>query len=173
MPSFIYMGVIILAMGGAGAWYYDSTQSKIETLTTYNATLTANVDKLEEVNQKNVDVIARMQEDFEKQRVQFAAAQESFNKIRLQNNQLKERLGKHDLGALAAAKPGLVKRVINGASVKANRCFEIQTGAELTDKERNAKNGKAFNSECPWIYDDLIASGVLIDSSTATAKDSN
>ena len=113
MPSFIYMGVIILAMGGAGAWYYDSTQSKIETLTTYNATLTANVDKLEEVNQKNVDVIARMQEDFEKQRVQFAAAQESFNKIRLQNNQLKERLGKHDLGALAAAKPGLVKRVIN------------------------------------------------------------
>jgi chromosome segregation ATPase len=169
----MYTGLIILVMGGVGAWYYDVTQTKIETLTAYNATLTANVDKLEEVNLKNIDTIAKMESNFERQREQYTQLQESFSKIRSQNNQLKDRLGKHDLGALAAAKPGLVERVVNNASAKVNRCFEIVSGALLTEKERNAKNGKAFNSECPWLYDDLIASGVLIDSSGATSEDNN
>ena len=173
MPSFMYTGLIILVMGGVGAWYYDVTQTKIETLTAYNATLTANVDKLEEVNLKNIDTIAKMESNFERQREQYTQLQESFSKIRSQNNQLKDRLGKHDLGALAAAKPGLVERVVNNASAKVNRCFEIVSGALLTEKERNAKNGKAFNSECPWLYDDLIANGVLIDSSGATSEDNN
>lgn len=173
MPSFVYTGLIILAMGGVGAWYYDVTQAKIETLTVYNATLTANVDRLEEVNLKNIDTIAKMEDNFERQREQYTQLQESFSKIRSQNNQLKDRLGKHDLGALAAAKPGLVERVVNNASAKVNRCFEIVSGAPLNEKERNAKNGKAFNSECPWIYDDLIANGVLIDSSGATSEDNN
>jgi chromosome segregation ATPase len=169
----MYTGLIILVMGGVGAWYYDVTQTKIETLTAYNATLTANVDKLEEVNLKNIDTIAKMESNFERQREQYTQLQESFSKIRSQNNQLKDRLGKHDLGALAAAKPGLVERVVNNASAKVNRCFEIVSGALLTEKERNAKNGKAFNSECPWLYDDLIANGVLIDSSGATSEDNN
>lgn len=169
----MYTGLIILVMGGVGAWYYDVTQTKIETLTAYNATLTANVDKLEEVNLKNIDTIAKMESNFERQREQYTQLQESFSKIRSQNNQLKDRLGKHDLGALAAAKPALVGRVVNNASAKVNRCFEIVSGALLTETERNAKNGKSFNSECPWLYDDLIASGVLIDSSGATSEDNN
>lgn len=173
MPSFMYTGLIILVMGGVGAWYYDVTQTKIETLTAYNATLTANVDKLEEVNLKNIDTIAKMEANFERQREQYTKLQENFSKIRSQNNQLKDRLGKHDLGALAAAKPALVERVVNNASAKVNRCFEIVSGALLTEKERSAKNGKAFNSECPWLYDDLVASGVLIDSSGATSEDNN
>lgn len=169
----MYTGLIILVMGGVGAWYYDVTQTKIETLTAYNATLTANVDKLEEVNLKNIDTIAKMEANFERQREQYTKLQENFSKIRSQNNQLKDRLGKHDLGALAAAKPALVERVVNNASAKVNRCFEIVSGAVLTEKERSAKNGKAFNSECPWLYDDLVASGVLIDSSGATSEDNN
>ena len=174
MPSFIYLGIIILAMGGAGAWYYDTTQTKIETLTAYNAELTANVNRLEEVNQKNLENIERMQADFKRQQEQFAAAQASLNEIRQQNNQLRDRLGKHDIGALAAAKPALVERVINGASSKAMRCFEIESGAPLTEEERYAKNAKAFNSECPWIYDDLVARGLLIvPSDTATGENSN
>ena len=169
----MYTGLILIVMGGVGAWYYDTTQTKIETLTAYNATLTANVDKLEEVNLKNIDTIAKMEANFERQREQYTKLQENFSKIRSQNNQLKDRLGKHDLGALAAAKPALVERVVNNASAKVNRCFEIVSGAPLTEKERSAKNGKAFNSECPWLYDDLVASGVLIDSSGATSEDNN
>ena len=172
MPQFVYFGIILIALGGVGAWYYDSTQTKIETLTAYNATLTANVDRLEEVNQTNVDTIAKMKANFERQREQYDQAQASFSEIRSQNNQLKERLGKHDIGVLAAAKPGLVEKVINSASAKAFRCFELESDAPLTEKERSAKDAKTFNSSCPWIYDDLIARGVLVNSNS-TSKNSN
>ena len=173
MPSFVYVGMILLALGGAGAWYYDTTQTKIETLTAYNATLTASVDKLEEVNIQNIATIERMEANVERQREQYNQLQENFSMIRSQNNQLKDRLGKHDLGALAAAKPALVERVVNNATGKANRCFELLSNAPLTEKERSAKNGKAFNSECPWIYDDLVSSGVLVEPSSTPSEDNN
>ena len=173
MPAFIYVGVMFLAMGGAGAWYYDTTQTKIETLTQYNATLTANIEQVESVNKTNIDTIALIESNFKQQQEQFQNLQESFSKIRSQNNQLKDRLGKHDLGALASAKPALVEKILNGASKKAFRCFEIVSGATLTEKERSAKNGKAFNSECPWVWDDLVANGVLVDPSSTTSEDNN
>ena len=56
------------------------------------------------------------------------------------------------LSELGSKKPGLVGKIINNASEKAGRCFEILSGAELTEKEIGAKNGKAFNSECPWLW---------------------
>ena len=173
MPSFIYLGIIILAMGGAGAWYYDTTQTKIETLTQYNAQLEANVEQMEAVNQKNIDTIARMESDIKRQAEQFQEVQQNLAQIRAQNNELKTRLGKHDIGALAEAKPALVERVVNTASAKAFRCFELESGAPLTETERSATNGKAFNSECPWIYDDLIASGVLVNTTDTTGEDNN
>ena len=173
MPSFLYFGIIIMAMGGGGAIYYKSTQAKIVELVQYNATLTAQVDQIAQVNEKNLATIADMQANFERQREQFDTLQKDFASIQDQKNELQSRLGKHDLGALAANKPALVSRVINGASKKTFRCFELESGAELTDNERNAKNAKAFNSECPWVYDDLIASGVLIEADSGTTAQSN
>jgi|TARA_B110000503_G_scaffold106058_1_gene158339 plasmid maintenance system antidote protein VapI len=173
MPSFIYVGMILMVVAGGGALYYKSTQATIMELTAYNAQLTANVEQIEQANQKNIDTIARMEANFETQRENFQQLQQSYSLIREQKNQLQDRLGRHDIGALAAAKPALVERVINTASNKAFRCFELESGAPLTDNERSAKNGKAFNSECPWIYDDLITRGVLVESSTTTGEDSN
>jgi len=162
-----------MVVAGGGAWYYKSTQATIMELTAYNAQLTANVEQIEQANQNNINTIAQMETNFEKQREDFQALQQSYSLIREQNNQLQNRLGKHDIGALAAAKPALVERVINTASNRAFRCFELESGAPLTDNERSATNGKAFNSECPWIYDDFITRGVLVESSTATSEDSN
>ena len=173
MPSFIYVGMILMVVAGGGALYYKSTQATIMELTAYNAQLTANVEQIEQANQKNIDTIARMEANFETQRENFQQLQQIYSLIREQKNQLQDRLGRHDIGALAAAKPALVERVINTASNKAFRCFELESGAPLTDNERSAKNGKAFNSECPWIYDDLITRGVLVESSTTTGEDSN
>ena len=80
---------------------------------------------------------------------------ESFAAVRAQNRELSDRLAEHDLAYLASKKPGLVQRVVNGASDKAARCFELLSGAQLTDAERNATDGKSFNSECPWLFDTL------------------
>lgn len=173
MPTFVYVGIILIALGGGVAAYYKSTQAKIETLTEYNATLTANVNQLEEVNRSNVNAIARIQADFERKRQEYDKAQESFSEIRSQNSQLKEKLGKHDLGVLAAAKPVLVEKIINTATEKAFRCFELESGAPLTENERTAKDAKSFNSACTWVYDDLVARGVLVKADSTASQNSN
>jgi|TARA_B110000503_G_scaffold119989_1_gene182257 chromosome segregation ATPase len=160
-----------MVLGGAGSLYYKSTQATIMELTQYNATLTSQVDQIAQVNEKNLATIADMQANFERQRQQYDELQQSFTVIRNQKNELQQRLGSHDLGALAVAKPALVERVVNRASAKAFRCFELETGAELTDNERNATNAQTFNSECPWIYDDLVSRGMLSTEPSGTPSE--
>jgi TolA-binding protein len=174
MPSFIYVGMILMVVAGGGAVYYKNTQATIMELTSYNATLTAQVDQIQAVNEKNLETINTLQADYQRSQESIAALQEDFNSIRRQNNELRDRLGKHELDALAAAKPVLVERIVNNASAKAMRCFELESGAPLTDAEKEATNARSFNSECPWIYDDLVARGVLVQTdSGATAESSD
>jgi hypothetical protein len=40
---------------------------------------------------------------------------------------------------------------MNKGSVNAQRCIEIASGAELTEKEKNATKKSEINSECPSI----------------------
>jgi septal ring factor EnvC (AmiA/AmiB activator) len=143
------MGVLMLAMAGAFAWYYKDSQSRIATLTENNA-------KLEIAVQTNEETINVLQQDFAKANAEITRINREFQAIREQNRELSNRLAKHDLGVLGNEKPALVERIINGASNKVGRCFELLSGAELTEEERNAKDARSFNSECPWLYDDLI-----------------
>lgn len=171
MPTFVYVGMILVVLSGGAAAYYKSTQATIMELTSYNATLTSNLAKVEEVNKKNIETINALQASYQQAQQNFSELQDNFSNIRRQNNELRDRLGRHELDALAAAKPALVERTVNNASANAMRCFELESGALLTDKEKEAKNARAFNSECPWIYDDLIARGVLVQTDSATTTD--
>jgi hypothetical protein len=74
----------------------------------------------------------------------------------MENNELKDKLERHDLELLSFRKPELVERTVNKASDNVNRCFEIMTGSPLTVSEKNAANGREFNSECPWLYEENI-----------------
>ena len=56
-----------------------------------------------------------------------------------------------DFGAIASAKPKLIEKLINRGTVNAMRCLEIASGAELTEKELNAKISSEINRECPSI----------------------
>jgi len=169
----IYFFIVLLGLGGGLVWYYKSTQAAIMQLTQNNAILTATVDEMEGINQQNLETINTLESDYTQSLNDFNELQDQFIEIRRQNNELRERLGKHELDALALAKPVLVERIINRASSKAMRCFELLSGAELTDAERSASNGKAFNSECPWVYDDLVANGLLIVPDSRTSDSNN
>jgi hypothetical protein len=100
--------------------------------------------------------VEQLQVDFQRASEELNKVNTEFADIRRQNRTLSDKLGRHDLGNLAENKPGLVERIITGASTKAGRCFELLSGAELTDKEKEAKNGKSFNSECPWLFDRYV-----------------
>jgi len=139
----------MLVLGGAGYWYYKDSQDRIRILTENNAKL----DTAVKLNEQTIDT---MKKDFARVQNEIKQTNEEFGRIRAQNQVLAEKLEKHDLGQTAAAKPEAIQRVVNAASAKAGRCFELLSGAELTKTEKEAKDGKSFNSECPWLFDNLV-----------------
>ena len=144
----LLMGIIA---GGVG-YYYNTTQTRLQAFAEKTATLEANNQRLTEVNQTNLDTIDELTGSFEEIRDNFNQVQSEFQQIRQQNNELRERLGRHEIGALAAARPQLVENIINNASENALRCFELLSGAPLTESERNATTARQFNSECPFLW---------------------
>jgi hypothetical protein len=152
MKSWIFIGILIALLSGAVYYYYNTTQTRIEALTQANATLVVNNGQLLRANTENINTIDKMEQNFEEVTSNFYAVQNDFQVIRMENNELRERLGRHELDALAAAKPVLVQRTVNNASANVLRCFELLSGVPLNDKEKNAKNEKEFNVECPWFW---------------------
>jgi septal ring factor EnvC (AmiA/AmiB activator) len=145
----LVMGLIILTMGGIGIWYYQDSQATISTLNKNNGKLEQDL----ELSEKAVDSLER---DIDSSNEQITTLNNTLADTRSQNNELAERLEKHNLGILAKRKPGLVERVINNASEKAGRCFELLSGAELTEQEKNATSARTANSECPWLFKEPV-----------------
>jgi hypothetical protein len=141
----ILMFIIMCGMGAAGKLYYDSTQARIKILTENNTKLEIAVETQEETMRSLQADFARANEEIQRVNTEFA-------RTRQQNNVLADKLARHDLGLLGSSRPGLVERTINNASAKAGRCFELLSGAELTEAEKNATSANAFNSECPWLW---------------------
>lgn len=139
------MGIMMLALCGAGYMYYQDTQERI-------AILNANNAKLETAVAISEEAVSTLQADFAKANAELNRVNQEFAAIRAQNNVLADKLAKHDLAVLGAGKPALVERLVNRGTVNAGRCFELLAGAELTDKEKEATSGTAFNKECPWLW---------------------
>lgn len=142
------LGIAFLLTLGMFYWYYNHSQETIKILNENNA-------RLEIAVQTNEQTIANLQRDYSRIQTILTDTNRQLSETRLQNRQLVDRLSEHDLGVLAENKPELVERTINRATANALRCFELMTGAPLTDRERNATNGREFNSECPWIFDSI------------------
>jgi hypothetical protein len=140
------MAILMFIVGGTFYWYYNDTQERMGILHEING-------DLEAAMQYNEETIKQLQIDNQKAKEQLGKVNNQFVDIRRQNQVLADKLSKVNLGNLAQNKPVLVEKIINNATAKANRCFELITGAKLTDKEREAKDGKSFNSECPWMFD--------------------
>jgi len=139
------MMIVMMAMGGIGYWYYTDTQQRMVILVANEAKATMAAKESEQA--KKI-----MEENYQRVTQELKEVNDKFATIRASNNVLSQKLQRHDLGVLANKKPGLVQKLINRATVNANRCFEIESGAKLTEKEKNAKTGKAFNNECPWLW---------------------
>ena len=139
------MAVLLLAISASFYWYYSNSQERIAILLQNNA-------KLEIAVQTNEQTIASLKANIESINATLTRVNSAFSDTRVENRQLVDRLAKHELVVLAATKPVLVEGIINNASDKALRCFELLSGSPLTDKEKDAKNAKSFNSECPWLW---------------------
>jgi len=148
------MFLIMLAMGGIGYWYYNDTQERMAILQENNA-------KLEIAVATNEEALESLQADYASAQNEIASLNDAYTAIRRQNQRLADKLQEIDLTAAAIANAEGIERAVNRGSENAGRCFELLSGAELTEKERTAENDIAFNKECPWLYDDYKSRGLL------------
>jgi septal ring factor EnvC (AmiA/AmiB activator) len=148
------MFLIMCAMGGIGYWYYNDTQARMAILQENNA-------KLEIAVATNEEALESLQADYASAQNEIASLNDAYTAIRRQNQELADKLEKVDLTAAAIANAAGIERAVNRGTENAGRCFELLSGAELTEKERTAENDIAFNKECPWLYDDYKSRGLL------------
>jgi len=143
MFSSLKIGLVLVMLAGAGGGYLY-----VQKLQKDNAILKENQLKLEGAVEEQKQVIEKQAEDFRKIRDTLNKLEEVNKKLELDKAELNKRLGKHDIGNLAENKPGLVERIINGASKSAARCVEIASGSPLTEEELNGTP----NRECPSFW---------------------
>lgn len=131
-------------------WYYTSSQARIEQLNQEKAILSESV-KIQ------TETISFLEENFKKANEQISTTNKQLQESRQQNRQLVNRLANHDIGFLAYSRPNLLENIVNNASQNAARCFEILSGAEFNEREKNAKTSQEANSECPWLFDFIVS----------------
>ena len=126
----LYITLIILAilgLVGAGAvWYYNDTQARIATLRENNAKLEVAIATSEESIKTLQDNIAKFQE-------LNSQLQNDLQKAEAYGDDLRAKLRKHDLTALAIKKPGLLEGKMNGATAKLWRDITADTGGTPDD----------------------------------------
>lgn len=146
-------------IGFLGWSYHKSMNGRItelinqnQQLVQNNATLEGNNNTLQIAVDTANETVTHLENTYDRILTDYKNLSNEFVVIRSQNNELKDRLSRHELGALAAAKPALVEKTINNATVNAFRCFELMIGAPLNEKEKSAITDRQFNSECPWLF---------------------
>ena len=144
MPIKFYIygaiGIFLLTAVGGTYLYVKHLQSE-------NAILIENNAKLEQSVNIQKDTITSLEQDSQKIRKQSNIVNKKFSDARNENSVLRNKLGKHDLAYLAEKKPGLIKKIVNKGTKNVGRCFEILSGADLTEKEKTGE----VNSKCTGI----------------------
>lgn len=155
--------LIICIMSSIGYWYYNDTQARL-------ALLQENNTKLELAVATNEQALESLQADYTSAQNEITTLNSAYQAIRRQNSKLADKLQQIDLESAAIANAEGIERAVNTGTENAGRCFELLSGAELNEKERNAQDGIAFNKECPWFYDDYKSRGLLNETPTDTSN---
>ena len=140
-----FIGIVATAIAGGG-FYVVKLQKD-------NAILKANAIKMESAIADQQELLTQQKEDFKDILDANNKMNELVGVLKKDLENLDKRFNKknRDVGKLAIAKTKSIERITNGASALATRCIEIASGAELTEKEKNATKKSEINSECPSI----------------------
>ena len=135
---------LLLLAGAAGGFAY------VQKLRADNAVLKINQEKLETAVSEQQTLIENQKKDFEDILDANKKMNELVSVLKKDLEDLDKRFNKknRDVGKLAIAKTKSIERITNNASIAANRCIEIASGAKLTEKEINATKKSEINTEC-------------------------
>jgi hypothetical protein len=140
------LAIVVIVAGGL--WYVTGLRADLAVSEMNNKTLKDGIEKQQQL-------IAQMQKDVaEIQSINVALANEA-DRQRAEMRDLVDRFNVNargearDFGAIAAARPGVVERLVNRGTANAMRCLAIASGAAHTEAELAAKISSEVNRECP------------------------
>lgn len=141
--------VIVLVVAG-GLWYVTGLRADLAVSEMNNKTLEDGIkdqQRLIEQMQKDVtqiqEINASLAIEADRQRKEMRDLVDRFN--------VNARGETRDFGAIAAARPSAVERLINRGTASAMRCLELASGAAHSEKELAARISSEINRECPSI----------------------
>jgi NACalpha-BTF3-like transcription factor len=140
---------IMALMSAAGYAYFKYSQNEIDVAK-------AKVVQLDIANKAQAAHIEKMKADEAQQKQIREKVDEDFAKSRKDVDIMRQKLEVNkkngtdkNLGKAAAEKPLIIQTAINRGTADQTRCFEILSGALLTEGE---KNGSIKNSICPELF---------------------
>jgi type II secretory pathway pseudopilin PulG len=149
--------LLIVAIIAGGAWYVTGLRADL-------AVSRANAEKLQDGIRAQQELITQIRRDVAKIQNINSELQQENQRQQAEIRALSDRFNVNargearDFGAIAAARPGSVERLVNRGSDNARRCLEIASGSPLTEQEKNAKTSSEINRECPTLANPLYRS---------------
>ena len=136
--------LIIIAGLAGGAMYVMKLRSD-------NAILKANQIQLEQSINSQKDLLEKQKKDFDEILKVNKEMNKLISNLKKDLDDLDKRFnkGKRDVGKLAIEKTKVIERIINKGGKNAQRCIELASGAEHTEKEIMATKKSEINPECP------------------------
>jgi hypothetical protein len=140
------LAIVVIVAGGL--WYVTGLRADLAVSEMNNKTLKDGIEqqqRLIEQMQKDVAQIQEINADLaneaDRQKREMRDLVDRFN--------VNARGESRDFGAIAAARPGVVERLVNRGTASAMRCLAIASGAPHTEAELAAKTSSEVNRECP------------------------
>jgi len=140
------LAIVVIVAGGL--WYVTGLRADLAVSEINNKTLRDGIQdqqRLIEQMQKDVaqiqEINADLADEADRQRREMRDLVDRFN--------VNARGESRDFGAIAAARPGVVERLVNRGTASAMRCLQLASGAPHTEAELAAKTSSEINRECP------------------------
>jgi chromosome segregation ATPase len=154
-PRNVMIPVALIGAATLSLYIWNSNRT-IQSLRTEIITL--EVDKAQLTNAVNMQnaTINYLENQARLVRQEFERAEAEVATTRINNEQLKNKLSELELDQQAVSAPIATEALINSTFNQLNRCFELVSGAPLNETEKAAKTAEQFNSECPWLFNNII-----------------
>jgi TolA-binding protein len=140
------LAIVVIVAGGL--WYVTGLRADLAVSEMNNKTLKDGIEQQQRLIEQMQRDVAQIQEinsslaqEADRQRAEVRDLVDRFN--------VNARGESRDFGAIAAARPGVVERLVNRGTANAMRCLAIASGSPHTEAELAAKTSSEVNRECP------------------------
>ncbi len=124
----IGLGIVLLVVAGAFAWYFNWSQDRMVIMAESIATEKSNVIRLTsaiDVQKQTITMLEESRESDQQAVLQLSSENQVYKE---EVSDLRKKFAKHNVDRLSLAKPGLIERIINKGTKKLFGEFE-----EITD----------------------------------------